>query len=377
MKKLCLLIIFSALFSPVIFSQNDTVKSESDTLSDFDSFNKKAEKLFKYLPFPLYSYSTDAGHVFGLAKYNIIELDKRDTLSQPSKISEVATFSTVGRINISVSTDLIWGEDRYMVLGFINYKRQREYIFGIGNDVSIDDIEDLDYSRFRFVNYGFLQVKKDLYIGIGFDISDYTQMKYDSTSFLVRDSVTGAEAVTNFGIGLSVAWDSRDNRYNAHSGSYFRFSAMGYPTFIGNPYHYYKFNIDGRKYFNPWYRHVIALQLTTSFRTGDVPFYDLAFMGGDSKMRGWYEGALRDNVLIDGQVEYRIPIWNIFGAVAWLGTGRVAESYSDLSIHGFWPSWGFGLRIKVDSAHDTNLRFDYGFGKKGVSAFYINFAEAF
>ncbi len=72
-----------------------------------------------------------------------------------------------------------------------------------------------------------------------------------------------------------------------------------------------------------------------------------------------------------------MPVWNIFGLVGWVGTGRVAEKYQDLSLSGFWPSYGLGLRIKVDSESDINLRVDTGFGKNGISGFYINFSEAF
>lgn len=377
MKKLFLLVLFSLFLSIAIFSQQDTTTVEVDSLSKFDSFNKKAEKLFKIIPFPLYSYSTDAGHIIGLAKYNLIRLDKRDTISQPSKISEVVTFSTEGRINISVSTDLIWGKDRWMILGYINYKKQPEYLFGIGNDVVKDSVEIITYSRFRFVNYGFIQVFKDFQVGIGADIQDYTKIKYDSNSFLEREDVTGRIANTNFGFGLSVVWDSRDNRYNAYEGSYFRASAMVYPSVVDVIGTFSTFDFDIRNYFNPWYKHVIALQATTSFRLGDIPFYNLALMGGDSKMRGYYEGAFRDKVLVDAQIEYRMPVWNIFGMVTWFGTGRVADSYGNLSFDGFRPSWGFGLRIMVDTEHDTNLRFDWGFGPRGISAFYVNFAEAF
>jgi len=59
-------------------------------------------------------------------------------------------------------------------------------------------------------------------------------------------------------------------------------------------------------------------------------------LGGEDKMRGYYKGALRDHVLVDCQLEYRLPIWNIFGMTAFVGTGRVAESYSDVSPDGFW-----------------------------------------
>jgi outer membrane protein assembly factor BamA len=146
---------------------------------------------------------------------------------------------------------------------------------------------------------------------------------------------------------------------------------------MGNPYLYSSINFDFRTYYNPWFKHVIAFQATTSYRHGDVPFYDLALMGGEYKMRGYYEGALRDKTLVDCQAEYRMPVWKMLGFTTWIGTGRVANNYSNLALDGFWISYGVGIRIKVDSKHNTNLRFDFGFGNDGIDGTYINFAEAF
>jgi outer membrane translocation and assembly module TamA len=108
-----------------------------------------------------------------------------------------------------------------------------------------------------------------------------------------------------------------------------------------------------------------------------VPFYDLALLGGEDRMRGYYKGALRDKVLFDTQVEFRMPVWNIFGITTWVGTGRVADSYKNMSLNGLWLSYGGGIRIRVDSENNANLRLDMGFGPNGVSGFYFNFAEAF
>jgi outer membrane protein assembly factor BamA len=122
---------------------------------------------------------------------------------------------------------------------------------------------------------------------------------------------------------------------------------------------------------------VIAGQVTTSYATGNVPFYELPEMGGASQMRGYYEGGLRDNVLVDAQIELRIPVWNIFGVVGWFGVGQVANTYSAVALDEFHLSYGPGLRIKVDPKHDTNLRFDFGFGPGGIFGLNIDFGEAF
>jgi outer membrane protein assembly factor BamA len=367
----------TTLIADDTLSKPDTASVAADSLSKFDSMNAKMERLFKIIPVPIYSYSTEAGHTFGLAKFNLVDLDRRDTVSAPSRISEVATFSTEGRINVSVSTDLNWHQGKYMVMGYINYKKQPEYMLGIGNDVSIDDVEEVSTTRLKFVNYFLYQVVKNLYLGIGADLTNYSNIEYDSASFLVEDDVLGTDGGTGVGLGFTAAYDSRDNRYNAYKGWFISFKTMTFPAFLGNPYLYSSYDFDVRKYFNPWLKHVIALQATTSYRSGDVPFYELSMLGGEDKMRGYYKGALRDHVLVDCQLEYRLPIWNIFGMTAFVGTGRVAESYSDLSPDGFWLSYGLGVRIRVDTEHNTNLRFDWGFGPNGVNGFYINFAEAF
>jgi len=356
-------------------SAQDSAVVKKDS-SWFDKFNAKAEKLFKIIPVPIFSYSSDAGQIFGLAKFNVLNLSKKDTISKPSKLSEVMTFSTKGRINISVATELVFKENKYVVIAYVNYKKQPEYIFGIGNDVTKEGIEQVQYERFKFSATTLRLVAKDFYVGIPFNIASYFNIRPDSASFLIKDSVTGVQGGFCAGVGLDAAYDTRDNRYNPRKGAYVLAVYVYQPSFM-SAYEFGKLTVDARKYFTPWLKHVIALQATTTYCTGNVPFYELALLGGDNQMRGYYQGAFRDKVLVDAQVEYRMPVWNIFGVTGWFGTGRVADKYENLAIDGFKFSYGGGLRIRVDSKHDTNMRFDMGFGPGGISGFYINFAEAF
>lgn len=364
-------------FMPAATFSQDTAKVAKKP-SKFDKFNKKAEKLFIYIPVPLYTYSSEAGHVFGLAKFNVINLYKNDTVTKPSKISEVFTISTKGRINVSVATDLMFKGNKYLLLGYINYKKTPEYILGIGNDVKIEDVEEITTDHFKLVGLCMRRIGKiDFYAGGGLAISDYFSVKTDSNSFLVTDNVTGLNGGTEIGIMLAVAWEGRENRYNPIKGHFIQATCTFNPKFLGSAYQFTSFELDARKYFNPWLKHVIALQATTYYTTGNVPFYELAMLGGEYQMRGYYKGALRDKVLVDCQLEYRMPVWKIFGVTGWIGTGRVAPDYGSLSLDGFWLDYGAGLRIMVDSKHQTNLRFDFGFGPHGINGFYINFAEAF
>jgi hypothetical protein len=381
---LIILFALSSIMQPCGGQENKAKNTKQDTtsvkpakVSKFDSMNKKMEALFKIIPAPIFSHSVEAGNVFGLAKFDVITLSKFDKKSANSYITEMVTFSTLGRININGGTELNWHEGKYMVMGSINYKRQPEYIIGIGNDVKLSDLEQIEITRLKVINYGFIKVADNLYVGIGLNLTNYNKVKTDSISFLIRDNISGLNGGLSVGIGASSVYDSRDLRTNPTKGMFVSLKIMNFPAFLGNPYLYTSVDFDIRKYFNPWYRHVIAVQATTSFRSGDVPFYDLALMGGSNQMRGFYEGGLRDKVLVDSQIEYRMPVWNIFGITGWIGNGRVGKSYSDLALDGFWTSFGVGLRIRVDTEHNTNLRFDYGFTGHGINGLIVNLAEAF
>lgn len=342
--------------------------------SRFEVFMKKGEALFKILPVPLYSYSSDAGNVFGLAKFNLFRLSKKDTISYPSKVSGVFTLSTKGRINASIANEMIFKENKYIVVSYVNYKKQPEYILGTGNNVQQKDIEEISQDRFVFSTNWFRKVKGKIYAGVIFNVSNYFNIRTDSNSILIARKVAGLEGGTTVGTGLGVVLETRDNRYNPSKGAYVE---TAYSFHYGD-YSFRRFHADVRKYFTPFNNKIVlALQATTSNASGTVPFYELSMLGGDSRMRGYYLGALRDKVALDGQLELRIPLWSIFGVSTFVGAGQVAPAYRTLKLNDFWFSYGGGVRIKVDTRNNTNLRFDMGFGGRKINAFYINFAEAF
>lgn len=372
-----LLVICTFISFESIAQSTDTTAQPADTLSKFERFSQKGEELFKVLPAPIYSYSTEAGQIVGLVKFNLFDLSKTDTVSQPSRISGGITVSTEGFVNMFVSTIFNWDEDNNILFADLAYKKQPQYIFGVGNDVSFEDPAQITLANFLFNSQYLKRIAGQLYVGPAISVTDYTEIGFDTLDFPNYASVPGHQPNTNTGLGVTMIFDNRDNRYNATSGYFGRMGLLHYPEFIGNDYVFSSFGVDLRTYFNPWKKHVIALQATSTITWGEVPFYSLAMLGGTDKMRGYYEGSLRDNVLFDSQVEYRLPIWKMFGMATWIGTGRVAHSVSDLSFDGFWLSYGFGLRLRVDTENNANVRFDWGFGNNGTNGFYINFAEAF
>jgi len=351
----------------------------ADTLSKFAQFNKKAEHLFKIIPVPIISYSTETGSVFGLAKFNTVNLVKGDTVSTPSSFSELVTFSTEGQFKAVLASNIYLNKNKLNIKGAVAYIEFPEYILGVGNEVNRDNLEQIKTTRFLFSNAFLVGINKEntLYAGVFQDYKNYLTIEQDSNGFLITNQYPGYEGGILSGIGVGLVLDKRDNRYYPEKGMYLLTNVKFFGSYLGSDFTYNSFILDVRKYFNPWKNHVIALQVYTNINEGIVPFYSVGMIGGTDRVRGYYLGGIRDKVVLDSQVEYRLHVWSAFGVVAFASAGRVANDFGSLDLGDLWYGGGFGLRIMVDSASKVNLRLDFGFGQFGSRSVILGFSEAF
>ncbi len=355
----------------------DTTKKT--LMQKFNSFNNKAEKLFKILPFPMVTYATETGTVIGLVKYNLVRLVKSDTISSPSSFSELITISTKNQFKLVLGTKQYYLQNKLILQSEVQYVDYPDIILGVGNDVSRDDVEQIQTQRVVFNNGGFVSFdeKQHFYFGAIFNYTNYLSISFEDSSYFLKNKYTGYTGGISSGIGLGLIFDNRDHRYNATKGTYIASNIISFDGLMGSYYNYYSYELDIRKYWNPWYTHVIAAQIYTKGNVGPVPFYSLSQMGGTERMRGYYYGAIRDKLILDAQVEYRMHIWNIFGMVAFASAGRVADNWSQMDLDDLWYGGGVGLRVLVDRTNKANLRIDFGYGQKGAKTLMLGFTEAF
>ena len=125
MPKLILIVLLVFVYSTSLLAQEDTTAVKKDTSAE-KTMSQKMENLFKYIPVPLYSYSSEGGNLFGLAKFNAFQLSKNDTISQPSILSGVGSVTSKGRINVSLATQLVFKQDKIILISYLNYKKQPE-----------------------------------------------------------------------------------------------------------------------------------------------------------------------------------------------------------------------------------------------------------
>ena len=113
------------------------------------------------------------------------------------------------------------------------------------------------------------------------------------------------------------------------------------------------------------------------FLSGEVPFQQLALIGGPRRMRGFFEGRFRDKSLWILQAEYRRVIKGIFGMAVFGGMGNVAPQASKLFREKVHLAYGLGLRIRLSKQDKINLRIDVGWNEEGNLSPYLTVAEAF
>ncbi|MGL1887102.1 MAG: outer membrane protein assembly factor [Reichenbachiella sp.] len=366
---------------------DSTSTVEQDSLSKFAKMNEKMMNFFVYAPFPMFSYSQETGQVIGLVKYNLIDLIEADTVSSASSFSALMSFSSLGQFKFVIGSRMYFSENKIVVQGEANYIHFPQFAFGVGNEINLDNLEEIESASYNFDNSTLFATneEKTLYLGVYQQLSYYSDVKLDSNSYFLETEYHGYEGGISSGLGPGFILDKRDHKYNTNTGYYIESSVLFYSSAVGSEFNFTKFEFDARYFINPWMKHVFGVQAYTQSNSGEVPFYALSEMGGTNRMRGYYQGAIRDKVIADFQAEYRMPLYGAFGLVAFAGAGRVGDQYKDLSFDDLYYSGGIGLRIMVDKTNRANLRMDYGIGRKmiydgeerRVNAFTLGFTEAF
>jgi outer membrane protein assembly factor BamA len=168
---------------------------------------------------------------------------------------------------------------------------------------------------------------------------------------------------------------------NVRDGFFSELAFLRYDNAWGSDYSFTTLLSDTRIYRPINTRDVLAAQLLGQFNTGRIPFNQLALLGGESIMRGYYTGRLRDNNQLATQVEYRflpLPLGftKRWGATLFAGSGTVFSNFNKISAKNLVWSAGGGLRFLLFPKKDIFTRLDVAFTKEGPG-FYIFIGEAF
>ncbi len=342
-----------------------------DYLSNANKTKTDKKFDFSILGGPYFNTNTKLG--LGLVAAGLYNTDRTDSLMKPSNVSLFGNVSTVGFYMLGVRGLHIFPHNRYRLDYTLYFYSFPSKYWGIGyaNGNNGGNESDMERKQAQAKASFLIRVAEGLYFG---PVAAYDFMY--ATDVERPELLNGMDTKTsNFGLGLSLVYDTRDVITNPHRGVYVSIEQTFRPRFLGNDHAFTTTEMRANAYGSLWRGATIAGDLRGTLNFGNPSWGMMAKLGGPYSMRGYYEGRYRDKHKVEAQVELRQKVWKRHGLVAWVGAGTVFDKFSSMRLSHVLPNYGIGYRWEFKK--DMNVRLDYGFGKSGQSGFMFNINEAF
>lgn len=335
----------------------------------------ESRKRLRIVPLPALFYTPETRLGFGGLVSGVFNLGDHSN-TRNSNVEILAAYTLNKQTILRTKNNLFTKNEKYSLSGELSYYNFPIFYYGIGNDTEEKFEEELSYKIFIFQQRVLKQIKKSFFIGPQYRYIRLYDLNYDPEYLVSDEPFLNSGVGTNSGLGLSFIYDSRDNILNAAQGMFMQFSTFFHGTGLGGDFNFNRYTADIRKFWQFQNKDVLALQYLGEFNTGNTPFREMAQLGGDMIMRGYYNGRYRDQHQMAFQGEYRKQVLSWLGVVAFGAVGDVADELSAFDAREFKYAAGGGLRFMVNKSDRLNIRLDYGFGNE-TSGFYFAIAEAF
>ena len=369
------LIFCFALLASGVFAQRRPTEV-SPLPQSFDSV--KVTYNNKLLIFPIVALSTETSWVFGIANAYIFKTSKKDPALRTSTMPSGFLYTLNDQILIALGANIFLPKEKYIIRFENSFSKFPDKFWGIGNNTPESAKESYTFSQFYLNPAISRKVKKNLFLGLGIEYQSVFKIQYDSGGNFEKEKVLGIYNSTNyqvFGLSALVTYDSRNHAYTPNHGGLFRIKFSSFNKSVASDYNCQSLDVDARKYVQLKPRNILAFQAYGLFTFGDVPYRNLANLGGNVMMRGYYGGRYRDKMFFGSQAEYRFPVYGRFGAAAFASAGQVADHGSQFDFSRMHYAAGAGIRFAVLPKENLNLRFDVAYGAN--VNYYIVLAESF
>jgi outer membrane protein assembly factor BamA len=217
----------------------------------------------------------------------------------------------------------------------------------------------------------------------------------------VFPELTGIDGGHTIPLTLSLIFNNREDITRPTQGWSLIAEVEHVDRSLGSDFEFTRFSVDA-SYLWPILkrRQILAIRLGGKHILGDqndIPFYELAHLGGDNTLRGFFQDRFLGKSLVLATLEYRFKIvdfpffdlWQVrIDGVAFGETGRVFIDADDVEdqlsldeefvsrlIDNFKYSYGGGIRIALGKA--ILARIDVGFSDEETALVYLTFSHTF
>ena len=332
----------------------------------------------KLLIYPTVGFAPETSWEFGFSTLYVYQAN-RDSINRLSELSAFTFYTLENQYGVWLDHALYTDKNEWFFLGRFRFQSFPLLYYGTGSEAPSDPLAEIEGNFFLLKERVLREIKPSLYAGLELDFSQLYRVSYEDLEDGFSQPL-GGNGSRNFGLGLGIVYDNIHNALNARDGLFSELAFLKYDQAWGSDFSFTTVVSDNRVYRPVNKRDVFAAQLFGQFTVaGQPPFNQMALLGGENLMRGYYLGRYRDNNLIAGQVEYRFLPFSFskrWGATLFLASGQVFDQFNNLTLNRFLPTAGSGLRFLLFPKKDIFTRIDVAFTREGPG-FYFFIGEAF
>ncbi len=337
-----------------------------------------AQEKFKarLIALPLIYYSPETKLAFGGGGILNFRSGRKKELTRASTVWAFGSYNLARQFQVVVKPEIYLERNNFFLSANLRYERTPQLFFGVGNDMP-STAEESYTPRIVTLQAGLK--KKFLghfFAGLQFEFEKMTMEKVEPDGILDSGDIPGSRGGLLSGFGASLDWDTRDAVLFPRKGIYFQLAADAYGAMTGSDFTFTRLKLDFRRYVLVAPDRVLALQAILMAAGGEVPFYKLALLGGESLMRGYYKGRFRDKDILALQAEYRVLLTKRIGVAGFAGLADVFPGFASFRIARIKYSLGTGVRYVLNKREGTSLRLDMAWGKASFGL-YVTAQEAF
>ncbi|MDF7818702.1 BamA/TamA family outer membrane protein [Runella sp. MFBS21] len=362
-----------ALVKPAFGQESWVKRFIKKTISDTTSFGKPSFRVY-----PTLAYAPETSFEIGLSSLLLFQA-KNDTLNRLSEVQAFGFVTFKAQYGLWIDNAIYGDKDKWFFLGRTRFQKFPLLYHGIGPAPAGKEPALVDANYLLFRQRILRKLVPNLFIGPELDYQQLYNTSFVQPKEHFYEKPLGSDGTINVGFGAALVYDNRHNVLNVRKGLFGELAFLKYHPNIGSDYTFYGVNLDVRSYHPTNQNNVLAWQLYGNFYGGDIPFNQLALMGGEMIMRGYYLGRYRDKNMLAAQIEHRwLPFGfsKRFGAAVFAGAAAVAPTINTFSTKYIRTTGGVGVRYLLFPKKDIYLRLDVGFSEDGPN-FYLFTGEAF
>ncbi|WP_258097343.1 BamA/TamA family outer membrane protein [Marinoscillum pacificum] len=332
----------------------------------------------KFMAYPTIAYAPETKWEFGLSALYVYYMNQ-DTSNRLSELNLFTFLTLEQQYGLWLDHALYGDQSKWFFLGKVRLQQFPLFYYGIGPEITGEELAQIDAGSLAIRERVLRKVWGSLYLGLETDFQRLANVQINQFSEDSFHQPPGAMPYLNLGLGLGLVYDNRHNVLNVREGFFGETGFLRYDNAWWSDYEFTSYFLDARYYLTTAKNQVLASQVYFTDVVREAPFNQLALMGGESLMRGYYTGRYRDKTLLAAQTEYRFlpfPFSRRWGAATFLGMGTVGNRLQNLDFKHIKIAGGLGARFLLFPNKDIYTRFDIAFSEDGPG-YYFFIGEAF